>query len=76
MSSASTPPRESSRRRSNEVPLMLRPEMPDGGLTPQHAFTKLGETSMRPTFTSAHAIGTADLSTRGLIVILLGILPR
>jgi hypothetical protein len=55
---------------------MKRPEMPDGGLTVQHAFTKLGETSMRPTFTSAHTIGSADLSARGLIVILLGILPR
>ena len=55
---------------------MKRPEMPDGGLTVQHAFTKLGETSMRPTFTSAHTIGSADdVSSRGLIVILLGILP-
>jgi hypothetical protein len=50
--------------------------MPDGGLTAQYAFTKLGETSMRPTFTSAHTVGFADLSARGLIVILLGILPR
>jgi hypothetical protein len=32
--------------------------------------------TMRPLFTSAHTIGSADVSSRGLIVILLGILPR
>jgi hypothetical protein len=37
---------------------------------------KLDETSMRHTFTSAPTIGSADVATRGLIVILLGILPR
>jgi hypothetical protein len=36
----------------------------------------LDETSMRHTFTSAPAPGSADVATRGLIVILLGILPR
>jgi hypothetical protein len=40
------------------------------------SFNRLDETSMRPTFTSAHEIGTADVAARGLIVILLGILPR
>jgi hypothetical protein len=31
---------------------------------------------MRPEFTSAPTLGSADVATRGLIVILLGILPR
>jgi hypothetical protein len=31
---------------------------------------------MRPSFTSAHELGTTDVPARGLIVILLGILPR
>jgi hypothetical protein len=31
---------------------------------------------MRPTFTSVPTPGSADVVTRGLIVILLGILPR
>jgi hypothetical protein len=61
---------------SNEISLKKRPEIPDGGLTAGHVFTRLGETSMRPTFTSAHTIGSADVSSRSLIVILLGILPR
>jgi hypothetical protein len=52
------------------------PEIPDGGLTEATGLTRLGETSLRPSFTSAHTIGSADVSSRGLIVILLGILPR
>jgi hypothetical protein len=31
---------------------------------------------MRPEFTAAPTLGSADVATRGLIVILLGILPR
>jgi hypothetical protein len=42
----------------------------------QSTLQQTDETSMRPTFTSAHEIGPTDVATRGLIVILLGILPR
>jgi hypothetical protein len=50
--------------------------MPLRGLTRPHGITRLGETPMRHTFTSAPTIGSTDVATRGLIVILLGILPR
>lgn len=59
-----------------KFPLKKRAEIPDEGLTAATGLTRLGETSMRPSFTSAHTIGSADVSSRGLIVILLGILPR
>jgi hypothetical protein len=45
-------------------------------LTELHAVTTLHETSMRPELTSVPTVGVSDVATRGLIVILLGILPR
>jgi len=50
--------------------------MPLRGLTQPASINKLDETSMRHTFTSDPTASSADVATRGLIVILLGILPR
>jgi hypothetical protein len=44
-------------------------------LTAHDAITTLDETSMRPEFTSVPTVDVSDVATRGLIVILLGILP-
>jgi hypothetical protein len=45
-------------------------------LTEPLGINKLDETAMRHTFTAAPTPGSADVAARGLIVILLGILPR